>query len=420
MPSWSRFLLSVSGRGILYLPSVARGLRPCERCVSSYPQCERNAATTPVSDNHRVIRSFSWAEGSNLPTGEAESFVPDPPEHGWVWVDVAGEDPETIRAVCRRFAIDEGYIDETLAAGSLPALFEQRDLVYVVLNAFNTGSGGRLSTSEVDMFVGLNFLISIHAGDIVSTAMVQQRLEQGVPLPVTTPIGLLAYLAQVGSRRIPALIDQLETKLDSLEELAMRADPRAITEVHALRRDVIVLRRVLVPQRQIYEELAEGTHPLVDGDSRMAFERVGDYQVQILESLEAARSLLGSVLETHRGAVADQTNEIVRLLTVFSAILLPLGLVAGIFGMNFVEIPLADDHRGFWFVIGGMVVGAIGLWTYFARRRFVGGPRLRDLPKAVGLGLVAIGVAPIKVVAEGIETTIRYVAGDSGDEAEES
>jgi magnesium transporter len=360
-----------------------------------------------------VIRSFSWEAGANLPTGRAVETVVSPPTGGWVWIDVADESPETVASVCRGLGVPESHIDEALSPGSLPMLEEQPEIVYVVLNAFRAGSGGRLGTTEVDVFVGTDFLITVHDGDIVSTRVVRARLEQGLGVAVSTPMGLFAHLAMVGNRRIPALIDQLYAQLDDLEELAMRADPRAITEVHALRRDVIVMRRVLVPQRQIYEELAEGANPLVDEASRRAFERVIDYQSQILESLEAARSLLGSVLETHRGAVADQTNEIVRVLTVFSAIMLPLGLVAGIFGMNFIQLPLTDDPRGFWLLIGGMALGAIALWIYFARRGFVGAPRLRDLPRAVGLGLFQIGVAPIKLVAEGIETTIRYVAGES-------
>lgn len=192
----------------------------------------------------------------------------------------------------------------------------------------------------------------------------------------------------------------------------MRADPRALNEVYALRRDVIVLRRVFVPQRQIYDALAEEGRPLVDEASREEFERVTDYQARILESLEAARSLLGSVLETYRGAVADQTNEIVRVLTVFSAILLPLSLVAGIFGMNFVGIPLGDSPYGFWLIVSIMAVIAIGLWVYFGRRRFVGAPRLSELPKAVGLGIYHVGTAPIRVVAGGIESTIRLVTGN--------
>ncbi|MGD2061284.1 MAG: magnesium transporter CorA family protein, partial [Acidimicrobiia bacterium] len=313
--------------------------------------------------------------------------------------------------VCRHFGIAEVLIEEVLEPGSLPMIEEQRDLIHVVLNAFTSTSDGRLGPSEVDHFVGEDFILSVHDGQVASTAMVMERLEQEVGLTVPTPTGLLANLAMVASRRLPPLIETLEAQLDALEELAMRADPRALTEVYALRRDVIVLRRVLLPQWQIYDELAEGGHPLVDDESQKAFERVADYQGQILELLETARSLLGSVLETHRGAVADQTNEIVRVLTVFSAILLPLGLIAGIFGMNFVQIPLSKETWGFWALVGAMVVGAVFLWVYFGRRGFLGAPRLRELPKAVGLGLYQAGSVPIRAVAGGIGSTIRLVKG---------
>jgi magnesium transporter len=365
--------------------------------------------------NRGVIQGFIWPEGSTLPTERTHGAIPSSPPDGWVWVDISGESAETIRSVCGSFDIDSYFIEEALTAGSLPLLEEQRDLIYVVLNAFGTQEDGRLGPSEVDLFVGRNFIVSVHDGDIFSTSLVIERFEQGIGLTAPSPAGLLAHLAMAGSRRFPPLIDQLETQLDSLEELAMRADPRALNEVYALRRDVIVLRRVLVPQRQIYEELAEGGHPLVDDASRRSFERVADYQSQILESLEAARSLLGSVFETHRGAVADQTNEIVRILTVFSAIMLPLGLIAGIFGMNFIEIPLAEEEWGFWVLIGVMATGAIVLWIYFGRRGFVGAPRLSELPRAVGLGLFQVGTAPIRVVAGGIESTIRLVTGSQTD-----
>lgn len=364
--------------------------------------------------NRGVIRGFTWLLGEGLPYSQTVDALPEEPPNGWVWVDLSNEPAETIRDTCRHFDIPESLIDEALEPGSLPMIEEQRDLIHVVLNAFTSVSDGRIGPSEIDYFVGEDFILSIHDGDVASTTMVMQRLEQEVPLTVSTPTGLLANLAMVSSRRMPPLIEALETQIDALEELAMRADPRALTEVYALRRDVIILRRVLLPQWQIFDELAEGAIPLVDDDSRAAFERVADYQGQILELLETARSLLGSVLETHRGAVADQTNEIVRVLTVFSAILLPLTLVTGVYGMNFAEIPLAQNPVGFWILIGGMGVGAFILWLYFSRRGFLGAPRLRELPKAVGLGLYQAGTAPIRAVAGGIGSTIRIVTGSEG------
>lgn len=319
--------------------------------------------------------------------------------------------PDTIRDVCATLGIDDYFIGEALTPGSLPMLEEQRDLIYVVMNAFTADEDGRLGPTEVDLFVGPDFVLSIHDGAMVSTNVVIERFAQGIGPASSSPAGLLAHLAMAGSRRFPPLIDQLEAQMEALEELATKADPRVLIEVYALRRDVVVLRRVLTPQRQIFDELAEGGHPLIDPGSHRAFERVADYQSQILDSLEAARSLLGSVLETHRGAVADQTNEIVRVLTVFSAIMLPLGLIAGIFGMNFIDIPLSKETWGFWAIIVVMALGAGVLWIYFGRRGFVGAPRLSELPKAVGLGLYQVGTAPIRVVAGGIGSTIRLVTG---------
>lgn len=351
-----------------------------------------------------MIRSFTWQRGQSLPSGRTTDVIPEVPYEGWIWVDIAGETPSAVKDICRTFGIPDRHIDEALTEGSFPMLEEQRDLIYLVLNTFRVMAGGRLGPSEVDIFIGPGFILSIHDGDVASSTIVMERLEQGIGLTTPSPAGLLAHLGMAGSRRFPALIDALEKQLESLEELAMAADPRALNEVHALRRDVILLRRVLLPQRQIYNELAVEVHPLVDDASRQEFDRVSGYQAQVLESLEAARSLLGSVLETYRGAIADRTNEIVRILTVFSAILLPLSLLTGIFGMNFIEIPLAEEPFGFWVTVGVMAILAIALWLYFARRRFVATPRLNELPRAVGLGIYHVGTAPIRVVAGGIRS----------------
>jgi len=230
----------------------------------------------------------------------------------------------------------------------------------------------------------------------------KDRLETEGGLFVSSPAGLLAFLAGMSAKRFVPLIQELERQVDILEEIAIQGDPQTVVEVHALRRDVIYIRRALAPQFDVYEDLSESTHPVIDDQARQLFVRVANQHRRSLEALEAGRALLGSVLETYRGAVADQTNEIMRVLTVFSAILLPLTLIAGLWGMNFANIPGATTDRGFWGLVAIMLLLAVGVWVYFARRGFIGAPRLRDLPKAVGLGLFTIGTAPIRVVAEGI------------------
>lgn len=283
------------------------------------------------------------------------------------------------------------------------------DYLFTIVYGFATGQGARLKTTRLAVFVGVDFLVTASVDELPGLLWVQSQIVEGATLSDPSPIELLASLALAGSRRLLPLIQELEQQIDDLEGLAIEADPRTITRAYALRRDVILLRRSLGPQRAVYEDLARARHRVMNDKVASDFLRVANYQGQALDSLEAAQSLLESVLEIHRGAVADQTNEIVQVLTVFSAVLLPLGLIAGIFGMNFIVIPGTDHPNGFWILMGTMTLLALGLWVYFARRGFVGAPRLRDLPKAAGLGLIHIGVAPIKVVAGGIESTMRFV-----------
>ncbi len=351
-----------------------------------------------------MIELFHWDESGVLTRPPSYTELP---LEGWTWIDVVGEDESTIRAVCRELGLEEAAIDEAVITTNLPLIEEYADAVFVVLHGFTHGTGERMSTPEIDIFIGQSFLITIRDDSKLTIDLLKERLTGDGLLQIASPAELLANMALIAARRYGPLILELQHQADALEEMAIRAAPHTIVEVHALRRDVILLRRALSPQFDVYEDLSQSEHPAINHEARRLFGRVANQHLRALESLEAGRALLISVLEIYRGAVADQTNEIMRVLTVFSAILLPLALIAGLWGMNFVQIPGADVDNGFWWLIGAMGVIALGGWIYFARRGFIGAPRLRELPKAVGLGLFTIGTAPIRVVAGGIRHLSR-------------
>lgn len=351
-----------------------------------------------------MIHVYHWtADGVTL----VETDEPPRPARepsSWIWVDVVDEEPDTIRRIGHDFGLDPVAVDESFAESNLPLVEEHLDDIFVVLHGFSTGTGDRMTIPEIDVFMGTRFLITVRDGSRGSIEHVMSRIAEEGGLPVSSPAELLGFMALVAGRRYAPLILELERRADALEEMAIQADPQTVIEVHALRRDVVFLRRGLAPQFEVYEDLSESTHEAMDDHSRKMFARVALQHQRSLQALEAGRALLGFVLETYRGAVAEQTNEIMRVLTVFSAIMLPLTLIAGLWGMNFIEIPGDDIPWGFWGLVGLMAVGAISLWLYFSRRGFIGAPRLRELPKAVGLGLFNIGTAPIRVVAGGIRS----------------
>lgn len=348
-----------------------------------------------------MIHVYRWDDRGAL-TIDGGPEVPER-EGEWVWVDVVEEDPDTIREIGRRFQLDPAAVEESFAETNLPLVEEHPNDIFVVLHGFSTG-GQRLSTPEIDVFIGERFLITVRDGPRGSIEMVKERMREEGGVSVSSPASLLGFMALIAGRRYAPLVLELERQADALEEMALRGDPQTIVEVHALQRDVIYLRRALGPQFEAYEELSESTHRALEDEARQMFARVARQHQRSLAALEAGRALLNSVVETYRGAVADQTNEIVRVLTAFSAILLPLTLIAGLWGMNFVEIPGDDLRWGFWGLVGVMAILVVGIWAYFYRRGFIGAPRVRELPRSLGLGLYHMGTAPIRVVAGGIRS----------------
>lgn len=349
-----------------------------------------------------MITSYVWTNRLS-PTTRADGTVPEMPDDGWLWVDVDGEEPEALIAAAGRLGLDGDLVAESWSPASHPWMEEHVEVVHVVVQGFATGTGDRMASRELDVFIGERFLLTVHQGDLASVDEMRERCD-GSPTDVSaeSPAELFAQIALTAARRVNPLVAELERRLEDLEESAIQGNPQTVVEVHALRRDVIYMRRVLGPQHDVFEDLSEVTHQAVSSGARRAFGRVATQHKRALESLEAARALLATVLETYRGAQADETNEIMRVLTVFSAILLPLTLIAGIWGMNFSRVPGSEVGDGFWWLVGAMAVLGVGVWLYFSRRGFIGAPRLRDLPKAVGLGLFTIGTAPIRVVTEGI------------------
>ena len=349
-----------------------------------------------------MITSYEWTDGLS-PTGRTEGYVPEIPEVGWIWVDVDSEEADDLAAASERLGIDRDLLAEGLGSASHPWMEEHGDLIHLVVQGFATGTGNRMATRDLDVILGERVLITVHEGDLASLEEMRERCDNSpADVLAESPAELFAQIALTAARRVNPLVAELERRLEHLEESAIQGDPQTVVEVHALRRDVIYMRRVLGPQHDVFEDLTEVTHEALPPRARRAFGRVTTQHKRALESLEAARALLATVLETYRGAQADETNEIMRVLTVFSAILLPLSLIAGIWGMNFARVPGSEVGDGFWWLVGAMAVLGLGVWIYFSRRGFIGAPRLRDLPKAVGLGLFTIGTAPIRVVTEGI------------------
>ncbi len=338
-------------------------------------------------------------------------------EDGWVWLDVTYESAAEVAEVCAEFGFDHLAYEDVVDESEFPKLDDYSDYIFAILFALGSHDN-RIRPRELDVFLGPGYLVTLHTDPLPAVDWMIEEVQQVPALAVGGPDQLLARLVEASTRRVIPLMDHLEHELELLEDRAVAGDVQVPGDLQALRRDTIELRRMTSPQRQVLNALTREGLPHVGERARLRFENVDDLLFRVTESLDASRALLAAVLDTYRSTVAEDMNEVMKVLTVFSAILLPLSLMAGLYGMNFANMPELQWQYGYFGLLAVMAVTAVALWLYFARRGFIGGPKLRRVPRVVGRGLgglVSIGTAPVRFLAHAVLDELGPAGGPRDD-----
>lgn len=333
---------------------------------------------------------------------------------GWIWLDVSGFTAADVAEIGAHFGLDALEVEDVLDWSKFPKVEERDDHTLVVGHGLSA-EADRLVTIEYDVFISTNYLVTFHAEDLPGFKWGRGHIVQPGVLNGAGPDLLWARMAEIGAEAFRPLVEGLDLRIEELEERAVAAVPSVPGEVLALRRDSHTLGQVVSAQRDIFRILGREEYPGITRQGRRRLTHVFDDYSRLTRSLEAAPILLGSVLESYRGTVAERANEVMKVLTVFSAIVLPLSLIAGIYGMNFRHMPELFWRWGYLAVIVLMVVVGVSLWIYFGRRGFVGGPRLGAIPGAVGKGLVEF----LKVTADVATKPLSLVLGERPTNEEE-
>jgi magnesium transporter len=320
-------------------------------------------------------------------------------EGGWYWLDVLDPTEEDAHELAERFALHR-ITREDLVERQVPKFDDLDRYRMFVVHGLAPG-GGPVHTVELDVVVGDGWVLTVHAEPLRSIEVLVDRLARA-DFTLDSPFHLASRLFElVGERYLP-ILDELDTQVLDLEEGAVEGDPAVLPDIHALRRDVALLRRSLAPQRRMLELLARSRSDNTDPAGRDLTDAI-DHHVHMMESLDSAHQMVATLVDTYRSATAERLNEVMKVLTVFSAIFLPLTLVAGIYGMNFQYMPELDETWAYPSALGIMVVIGVGLWLYFVRRGFIGGPKRRSALRPaqvagrVGRGLATAAVLPVRV-----------------------
>lgn len=320
------------------------------------------------------IRSFVGAEGQRAVPADGH---PGLDEGQWCWLDIELDDTsvdEDFETALAAVDLDAMAMSDAFNEVDLPKLDDFEDHLLVVLHGIADKDE---PTLEIDVFLTSREIVTIRRHHSPALDEFARQIQRRPELASGGPCEVMARMADVVLRRFLAVMDDLDDRVDELTDMGLDADPDFLEELTVVRRYVGDLRHVLRPQRDVFDQLRRSPSHLITDGGRRRFSDVFDTANRSMRELEAVRTALAETLGAYRGAEAREATEVTKVLTVYAAIVLPLSLIAGLFGMNFAQIPGADNANGFWILIGVMALLTATSLLLFAKAGWIRLPRLR-------------------------------------------
>jgi magnesium transporter len=314
-------------------------------------------------------------QGERVELFEGSEHVLPPPPGMLRWIDLQPPDASSLELLRERFDFHPLTIEDCARFDQRPKLEEYRDHIFLVTQGFACPAGDvdELELHELHAFLGERYLVTVHLRPIEALEGVWRRLA-GEPKLMGRGVDFVYYLVADGivDENFP-ILDHIADELEELEDAVLGTPRREdLQRIFDLKHHLVAMRKVLSPQRDVLGLLAKRGDPRLQERTAVYLRDVYDHLVRINESIEANRDLLGNSLDAYLSAVSQRTNEIMKYLTIMSAVFLPLAFVVGFFGQNFDNLPFVKgwihSDRLMWAMIVTCLATPAGMITWFKRK----------------------------------------------------
>jgi magnesium transporter len=295
------------------------------------------------------------------------------------WVDLDCPTPAEIEVLRREFGFHELAIEDAVKHSQRPKIDTYDSFYLLVLYAVTFDEAElRIDEHELDVFVGQNYLVPVHEGAIEELDEVARRWERN-STAMDPSVGVLLYslIDTLVDDYLP-IMDRISDLIEEIQEAVFdHYDPQAQARIFALRRELLNLRRILGPERDVVLRLSRRELPILAPNTSVYFQDVYDHVARATDSVDMYRELLSSVLDSYLSASSNNLNLIFRTLTSVSIILMSLSLIAGIYGMNFnpevspFSMPELNARFGYPATLLLMLGVALALYAVFRRKRWL-------------------------------------------------
>ncbi|MCF0053368.1 magnesium/cobalt transporter CorA [Dyadobacter sp. LJ53] len=231
-----------------------------------------------------------------------------------------------------------------------------------------------LSAEHVSFVLGTDYLLSFQeelSNDIFTPVL--ERLQASVGKTRRNAADYLLFaLMDIVIDNYFIVLEKLGDSLDTVEDQVIRGtEELSLKELYSLKREMTMARRVIWPLRDMINQLIREDNPLINKDTIPYLRDLYDHVMQVLDTIDSYRELVASLADVHLSTISNRMNSVMKTLTIFSAVFMPLTFIVGVYGMNFDNMPELRTHYGYYYVWGLMIAVTIGLIFYFKSKKWM-------------------------------------------------
>lgn len=330
----------------------------------------------PIAAASRLIRPSS--RGSRPEQTNVSSRLQVVVHNRLRWIDIRKPGAQEIQYLRDEFDFHELVLEDVTSRTQRPKLDIDDDYVFIVMHFPVHNKKTRVtSASEVDLFVGDDYVITAHDGVLRPlVGMFEQAAKSQdarEAMMGDSPAHLVYFVIDRLVEYCFPIVNRLEDRIDAIEDAIFDSSSlRTVQEISVVRRDLISLRRIIKPQVAVVSQLAHRDLPMLrdDIDTDVYFGDIADQLAKIWDSLDDLKEVLEGLSDTFDSLASHRLNEVIKALTVISVIILPLTLITSVFGMN---VPLPYEHSSYALIIITTIMLAItgGMVLAFRLRRWI-------------------------------------------------
>ena len=312
---------------------------------------------------------------------------------GVVWLDMTGEGEPEMQALCS-LGIDEWVAEDVLQTSTRPKAEVHPDYLFLVVHAVDLDEADErfeLDTMEIDAVVGPNWLVTHTLEPLPLIRLVTVLVETDPEAAKSAGDLLHLMLDTLVDEYEPFVDDFIPERIDAIETALFEDLPGDVVrrEIQLRRRDVLRLARVARPQAAAVEQAAQRT-TVLDPRMHALLADIADRLHHVAGQTESLRAQLDTAFDHYQSVVANRQNEIMKVLTMVSATLLPMTVVTGIYGMNFEFMPELDERWGYPWALGLSAFIVVVNLTFFYMRGWIGRRRSHVAGRILNVGARAL------------------------------